>query len=279
MSARVLQWYAVAPHAAFRVGGASAGRPCRENSRSGGDAHQSREPRRGKAWRRCVLLLKNRHFAVEPWRAAALVFALIVGAYVAASGMASPVYARLSWLGVLPLLIAVRSAPPILAGLCGTIWGLCYWLFAGAVLPTTVPLTATACLQLTGGASAFALLGALITRRYGFHPFLLSATWLLLDVVVCVGGHSVDMSTTVGDETSYSHFLARALGTACLGAALVLINAILLLAVCKLAHCDDAPRKWAWVTLVKVGGIRALSSSPAYHPVVYGPPRAPPIIL
>ena len=159
------------------------------------------------------------------WEISALTLSLAGGACLFASGMASPVHARISWLGLLPLLIMVRLSRPCWAAAGGAFWGLLVWLFGAALLSDDVPMTAAAVARLAGVGGGFGLLGAAATQRFGFHPFLLSAAWLVVELVVqppdrC-SGRAVVLDGSSG-------FVVRTLGAAYLGALVVLGNALLL---------------------------------------------------
>jgi hypothetical protein len=130
----------------------------------------------------------------------------------------------------LPLLILVRCAPPLWAAVGGGFWGLSVWFFAAFLASSNVPSVADACLRFAGIGVGFGLLGAAATRRFGFHPFLLSAAWLLLELAL----HPVPSISMDSSELSY--FLGRVVGAACLGAIPVFCNALLL---------------WLWETVAR----------------------------
>ncbi len=246
MSARGLPVGGLAPGDACSGAGAGLRAPAdgtlAGGARSGGAAALGA---RVAWWERGKSGVRRRGRSVDPRRAALLVLALIVGAYLAASGLASPVYARLSWLGVLPLLIAVRNCRPIHAGLCGAVWGSCYWLTAGLLLPISIELTTRATIQHVGSLAAFALLGALTTRKFGFHPLLLSATWVLLDLAFYDHSES-GLSFNASTSSALEYFLAHAMGTVFLSATLVFCNAALLHAVCRLSGWFSMHRECCW---------------------------------
>ena len=190
-----------------------------------------------------------------------LASAQLLGAMLFAAGLASPVYARMSWLGVLPLLIAVRLAEPptasnkasrglqsarrlalqnfnlsepLKAAILGILWGLGVFAFSLLVLPATAGLPASGALRLVALGAGFCLLGSAVTRRAGFHPFLLAAAWLAVETLLgprtCEPGTVCPTPFGPGPST----FLAKALGTASLGAILVFVNSALVWAFCEL---------------------------------------------
>jgi hypothetical protein len=203
------------------------------------------------------------------WSTQTLALALVVGAVLFASGIASPVHARMSWLGLLPLLIAVRLMRPVWAGTGGAIWGFSVWCFATTLFSADVPFTWSACLRFVGIGGGFGLIGAATTQRFGFHPFLLSAAWLVLDLAL-----HADAGTLESGGLSY--YLSRVLGTACLGSILIFCNAALVWAVLKLAKCADGV--YAWLRRPRVARVNAFCESVVEQQVTgfWGYPRAPP---
>jgi len=81
-----------------------------------------------------------------------------------------------------PLLIAIRLLPPIRAMLCGLIWGSAFFLTAIIEKYSGVPhsLASLALLSLLPG--AYALCGALLTRRMGFNPYVLAVLWMVVEL-------------------------------------------------------------------------------------------------
>lgn len=192
---------------------------------------------------------------------------LVAGACLFASGLNSAVHARVSWLGLLPLLILVRCAPPLWAAVGGGLWGLCVWFFAARGWSTGIP--STAYLGFAAIGCGFGLVGAVATRRFGFHPFLLSAAWLLLEFAIRPPPGDVE-------NGGLSSLVVRALGATCLGSILVFCNGVLVWVLCALLRRLHAAR-WARTPAV----YSTIGTNTVHIPDLLvafrGYPRGPPI--
>lgn len=90
----------------------------------------------------------------------------------------SPVLGWIGWIALLPLFQAIRVLSPVTAGVAGAFWGVCLftaaWGFGNASLGSNV--WGIAPLTLIPG--LYAALGAGLTRRIGFSPYLLALGWI-----------------------------------------------------------------------------------------------------
>lgn len=199
-----------------------------------------------------------------------LTLLLAAGACLFAGGLGQPVYTRVSWLGLLPLLILVRCSGLFSAAAGGAFWGLCVYFLGMLTQKPAACADLLACLRLSGTGAAFGMLGSAATRRFGFHPFLLSAAWLAIELIVRPTD-SVDIQAG-----GFSYFFGRVLGAACLGGVLVFCNGLLVWLVCALAARMSPPSRWA-----RSGGVQTARSGPLFtipnlHLEFTSYPRAPP---
>ncbi len=88
------------------------------------------------------------------------------------------------WLGLitlLPLLRAVQVLTPVGALACGAAWGMSLYGFASGMEMTAVAPGVGSFLLLTLIPAAYGYVGARITRRIGFSPFVLGVGWMLVE--------------------------------------------------------------------------------------------------
>jgi apolipoprotein N-acyltransferase len=109
--------------------------------------------------------------------AAALAFALSIGAFLMALSLGSARYSWLGWVTLVPLFLAIRSLSPVQAGFAGAYWGALFYFTAGLLPTTQVPHDFKALALLTLIPAVFAYAATAVTRRKGFHPLLLGLGW------------------------------------------------------------------------------------------------------
>ncbi len=107
---------------------------------------------------------------------------IVASAYVMATAVAAP---KLPWLGcvaLVPLLRAIQVQRPLTAMAGGAIWGASLFAFGATIVDTAIVPTALTLILLTVAPACYAYLGARLTRRIGFSPFVLSVGWMLLEL-------------------------------------------------------------------------------------------------
>lgn len=116
-------------------------------------------------------------------RFAALWVAVVLSAGLMVFALSSPKFSWLGWVTLIPLFLSIRMLSPISAAVCGGSWGFSLYALSSLVAGTDVPHTWHSLLLLVEFPAFFAGVAAAITRRKGFHPFLLGLGWVGLELV------------------------------------------------------------------------------------------------
>lgn len=121
----------------------------------------------------------------RPARHAALIISLATSAFILAATIVSREHPWLGCFSLIPLLAAVRLLSPIRSAVAGGFWGACLYLafsvcsgeqvLAGSLLSLAL---------LTLVPAAYTGLGALLTRRIGFDPFVLALGWVGVELAL-----------------------------------------------------------------------------------------------
>lgn len=104
--------------------------------------------------------------------------ALVASAYLMAAALGFEGYRWAAWFSLLPLFAAVRMLRPREATVWGGFWGFCLFLFSVTLARTAIPPTVQSLVVLTAVPAGYALLGAILTRRFGFNPLVLGLGWV-----------------------------------------------------------------------------------------------------
>lgn len=108
------------------------------------------------------------------------------------------------WLGLvafLPLLRLMQVSKPLAAMFGGGSWGVVYALCSGAVIRVDASLGLTTSALLVLVPAAFTAVGALVTRRIGFSPFVVAVLWMLFEFALRpVALHNGLLAGTLGDN-------------------------------------------------------------------------------
>lgn len=205
----------------------------------------------------------------------ALVGALSGSAFLTAHAGQAGVPFWVGWLALAPFFAAIRALRPILAMLCGALWGASLFVFTGGGSEPGNPIVVG--LLLTVVPAAYAYLAARMTRWIGFSPFVLGVGWMGVELALApVGLHNGLLSATQGD-TPLMDYIGRALGYVLVAFLVAYVNAALVAVLGRVRL--SVPRFVPTAASLDCG--RSLISqiigclSPfALHP---SPPRAPPI--
>jgi len=132
--------------------------------------------------------------------ALALPGALILSALGMASAISSPEHWWLGWITLLPMFHAIRVLTPSRAALCGGVWGASVFSFCLGAFDTTVSLTAQSFVVMSAVPALYAFLGARLTARVGFSPYLLALGWMGVEFALAPVGlrHGLVASTQDG---------------------------------------------------------------------------------
>ncbi len=107
-----------------------------------------------------------------------LALALVVSAYGMSRAIGSSHYWWLGWVALLPLFVSIRVLSPGRALFAGGLWGLS--LFVASALTADAPIAPSiaSLFLLIAIPSLYTCLGARLTRRVGFSPYLLALGWV-----------------------------------------------------------------------------------------------------
>lgn len=115
---------------------------------------------------------------------AALILSSVVSAYLMTRSIASPGFPWLGCVALLPLLMVIRTCRPLHAVLYGGLWGASLYVFAVADGDTGISRGLLPLVLLTTIPATYACLGALLTRRIGFSPFVLGVGWMGVELAL-----------------------------------------------------------------------------------------------
>jgi len=102
---------------------------------------------------------------------------LPLGAALMALALSSPKFWWLGWVTLIPLFISIRILPARSAGFCGMFWGFSLYVASELIGVAQVPHTWQSLTLLLAMPGLYAYVAAAVTRRKGFHPFLLGLGW------------------------------------------------------------------------------------------------------
>jgi apolipoprotein N-acyltransferase len=126
--------------------------------------------------------------------------ALAGSAYLMALAMESPQRVWLGWVTLLPLFFAIRVLSPARAFVCGAFWGACLFVFSFAFAQTAISPTPGSFILLALIPAIYAYLGAALTRRVGFSPYLMALGWIGVELALRpLGLHYGLLAGTQGD--------------------------------------------------------------------------------
>lgn len=111
----------------------------------------------------------------------------------------APQYSWLGWVSLLPLLQAARVLSPVCAFGAGFFWGASF-LAASLALGAQIEFNVGSAAILTLCPALYGCLGAWLTRRVGFSPYLLALGWVGVELCLRpVGLHHGLLAGTQGD--------------------------------------------------------------------------------
>ena len=129
------------------------------------------------------------------------------------------------WLALAPFFAAIRSLRPILAMLCGALWGASLFVFTGGGSGPGNPIVVG--LLLTVIPAAYAYLAARVTRWIGFSPFVLGVGWMGVELALAPLGLHSGLLAGTQDQTALMDYMGRALGYVLVAFLVAYVNAAL----------------------------------------------------
>jgi apolipoprotein N-acyltransferase len=142
-------------------------------------------------------------------RTLALAAALAASAFGMALSTGSSDLGALGWVTLLPLFQAIRVLAPLEAAVAGGFWGAC--VFGSALLVGGLSLRTdlTGLALITAIPAVYAGLGAGMTRRIGFSPYLLALGWIGVEFAL----HPLGLVNGLLAATQGDGFALRILGS------------------------------------------------------------------
>ncbi len=211
-------------------------------------------------------------------KTAALTGALLGGAYLMAIAVGSPGHAWLGLFSLVPLFLAIRLWRPMRALLAGGLWGASLWAFTQTEPGAAVSSSLGSLALLSAIPAAYACLGAWLTRRIGFNPFVLGFGWMGVELALGPAGLRTGLLGTVEGQGAFLHWIGGALGYVLVAFVIALLSASVVSALS--AARWPALRRTCRIPSANHGALLAPQtffcfSLSAFHPLR---PRAPPPI-
>jgi apolipoprotein N-acyltransferase len=160
-------------------------------------------------------------------KTAALAAALIVGAYATSAGGASAESAWVVWFSLVPLFLVIRLWRPRAAAFAGLLWGVCLYAFSlgcseAIVLPAVWKLLLLATIP-----AAYMYIGAWLTRRVGFNPFVLGVAWMGVELALGPADLRIGLLAGTAGEGTLLEWVGRAFGYVLIAFLIAVLNASL----------------------------------------------------
>jgi apolipoprotein N-acyltransferase len=165
-----------------------------------------------------------------------LVFALLLGAFLTARALDCPQYSWLAWGGILPLLLAIKSLPPVKALVAGALWGLAIMSCALAVpdFRARIPSTASSIALLAAVPALYAYGGAILRRRVGFNSLIVALGWIGVELAVRPLGLPNGLLAGAKGDSSLMHLIGNVLGYGFVAFLVVFVDALIITVVCSI---------------------------------------------
>ena len=145
-------------------------------------------------------------------KAAALTGALLGGAYLMAAVIASSGHASLGLVSLVPLFLVIRLWRPVRALLAGGLWGASLWVFSTTEAGPAISSGLESLVLLSAIPAVYACLGAWLTRRIGFNPFVLGFGWMGVELALAPAGLRTGLLGATEGSGTVLHWVSGALG-------------------------------------------------------------------
>lgn len=157
-----------------------------------------------------------------------LALSIAISALVTAFALSSTRFGWLACLALIPLYIAIARCAPVVAATSGALWGSSLYFFGTLVFDAAIPEDFRALLLLSVIPAAYAFLGAHLTRRIGFSPFVLGVGWIGVELAIQPVGLKLGLLAGAQSEFAVLQWAGRALGYTLVAFAVAYVNACLL---------------------------------------------------
>lgn len=118
-------------------------------------------------------------------------------------------YGTISWLALVPLLLAVMNLRIGAAAICGAAWGLTALLADTLGAREVLNHSTFAALSLTLVPAAYGALGAWATRRRGFDPLFLALAWAGVELCLRPAGFDQGLVTVAARQNTVVFVLSQ----------------------------------------------------------------------
>ncbi|MFC1475558.1 hypothetical protein ACFLQW_00975 [Candidatus Zixiibacteriota bacterium] len=145
-----------------------------------------------------------------------------------AIAMSSPNYGWMAWIGLFPFFLAIQVLSPLRAGIGGALWGLCLYVFSILLLRGPISPSVSSLLLLTAVPAVYAYLGARLTRRLGFCPFLLALGWIGVELALKPLGRPDGMLGLARGDSAFIQTMAELFGYVIVAFLIAFANVVLL---------------------------------------------------
>lgn len=165
---------------------------------------------------------------------------LIASAYLVAIAVSWPQFTWVAWLALLPLFVAVRIHHPLRAMLFGALWGVTLYYFLTGNAPAGHSMGLPALILFATVPALYAFLGAWLTRRVGFNPFVLGVGWMAVELSLAPLGLQNGLLAAAQGDGTLLQIVGGTLGYVLVAFIVALVNALLvwLLSDAKLPTSD-----------------------------------------
>lgn len=168
---------------------------------------------------------------------------LLGGAYCVALASVFPSHRWLAWIGLIPLFVTVRLMTPFRAALWGAVWGAGLYLFFNQLTGQAMSHAILPAAALATIAAAYAGLGTVFTRRYGFSPLALALGWLAIELVTHPLGLTHCLVPGVAGDGPLTRLVSDIFGYAFVGFVVALVNALALSLALRLCFARRMGRR------------------------------------
>jgi apolipoprotein N-acyltransferase len=207
-----------------------------------------------------------------------LFVSLSCGAILVAVAVGVPRCPWIGWLGLFPILTAIRFLTPAKASISGIVWSLSYCLALYILGVTSFVRSYVSISAILVLPALYLSLGASVTRRFGFQPVFLALGWVILEYVFTFVGIRHGLLGLTTETVGGVHLVMQAFGYIFVAFLIVLINAELLSIICGICvkivsrKLSLYPYRSNAPVFICVLGLRPLAAAGPHRP------RAPPII-
>lgn len=229
---------------------------------------QTRGSREGYGLRRHLLLL--------------CIVLVFIGAFLMAQSFKWSQFSWLAWIGLFPLLLAIRTFSPFQAMLAGAVWGVSIFAISRFVHASNpaMPQTVTAFALLAIVPALYAYVAGVLTRLRGFPPLILALGWIGVELTLKPLDIANGFMTHAADGLTLAQITSGVLGYAFVGFFVVFAAALVLEIASSLQFQAVACRLCS--VKPKTGFLSFTQQSHGHFPAIIlrpSKPRAPPCLV